>query len=413
MRKEVLPNASKGLRLGIVLHGDYHTDIRVMNELQFLCSIFSTIGILTPRGCYVYTEEPRVPAPISKSLLPKMAINFLFASANSLPFFSWYWAFKIKQFVARFQIDLLHVHDLYMGEPASKVAASHGIPYIIDLHEDFPEAVKSYAWVSKFPYRWFSRPDRWTVKEEFILRQSVGIITLSEAYWQKLAAGYPFLRGVEHVALPNYPDLNKLLSYPIQDVAYHKSGFTLLYFGVIGQRRGLHTASAAVKKLNGMGHPCRLLVIGNVHKAEKPYFERDVLNEYVDHIPWIDLSELPSYLAVCDACISPLVKNPHHESGIANKVYQYMLFGKPLLVSNCAPQEMLVIELGCGLVHQSEDVDDFVEKVKVLMSKEQELNRMGELGKQAVLEKYNTKESGRRLLEFYRRVLDRVETRHT
>ena len=35
------------------------------------------------------------------------------------------------------------------------------------------------------------------------------------------------------------------------------------------------------------------------------------------------------------------IKNEQHESGVANKIFQYMWAGKPLIVSNCLPQQRM------------------------------------------------------------------------
>jgi glycosyltransferase involved in cell wall biosynthesis len=142
-----------------------------------------------------------------------------------------------------------------------------------------------------------------------------------------------------------------------------------------------------------------------VDRKETGYFENEVLNGQVVHIPWIDISELRSYVAYADVCISPLIKNAQHESGVANKVYQYMLYEKPLLVSDCAPQKAIVDTFSCGLSHASEDPLDFAAKLEYLIQNTEERQLMGQRGKEAVLETYNTEIMGGHILKLYMQII--------
>ena len=75
--------------------------------------------------------------------------------------------------------------------------------------------------------------------------------------------------------------------------------------------------------------PSAFLVIGPVDKKDRERFFSKVNSELlagrIYYIPWIDLSELNSYLDISDICIAPFHKNPQHESGVANKIFDYML----------------------------------------------------------------------------------------
>jgi glycosyltransferase involved in cell wall biosynthesis len=53
----------------------------------------------------------------------------------------------------------------------------------------------------------------------------------------------------------------------------------------------------------------------------------------------------------------------HTHVTMPNKVYDYMAFRKPVLVSDCRPMKRLVETHRCGLVFRSQDAEDLVEKV--------------------------------------------------
>ena len=89
-------------------------------------------------------------------------------------------------------------------------------------------------------------------------------------------------------------------------------------------------------------------------------------------------------------CLSPIIKNEQHESGVANKIFQYMLFEKPIIVSNCQPQVEIVKRHRCGLDFRSGDSNDLATKIESLINNPKLAAEMGKNGKNAVLSTYNT-----------------------
>ena len=78
-----------------------------------------------------------------------------------------------------------------------------------------------------------------------------------------------------------------------------------------------------------------------------------------------------------------------------------MLFERPVLVSNCGPQEDVINESKSGLVHIWNSVDDFKEKVIYLHKNKEEAIQMGKNGRKAVSEKYNQAVLIKPMLSFY------------
>ena len=145
-----------------------------------------------------------------------------------------------------------------------------------------------------------------------------------------------------------------------------------------------------------------MLLIGPVDKIEKEMFFEAIsspeIKNSIIHYEWKDISLLPSFISVSDICLSPIVKNDQHESGVANKIFQYMLFERPLIVSNCKPQAIIVEEEQCGVVFNSEDSVDLSEKIIELYKNKELRIAMGKNGKKAVIEKYNTNVVGQHII---------------
>jgi glycosyltransferase involved in cell wall biosynthesis len=196
------------------------------------------------------------------------------------------------------------------------------------------------------------------------------------------------------VVLPNVPDLSKP-EYKNKGIAVNpfKQKFPIIfYYGVIAERRGIFDALDVLINLVKEDHHVNFLLIGPVDKKDKPLFSEiinsDLLAGRIHHIPWIESIEFPAYLEICDICVAPFHKNPQHESGVANKIYDYMLGGKPVIASNCKPQQNLIEKHNCGIIFENKT--EFYDAIVRLLYNKPLRENMGENGRQAIMKEYNT-----------------------
>jgi glycosyltransferase involved in cell wall biosynthesis len=161
---------------------------------------------------------------------------------------------------------------------------------------------------------------------------------------------------------------------------------------VIAERRGIFDALDVLINLVKEDHHVNFLLIGPVDKKDKPLFSEiinsDLLAGRIHHIPWIESIEFPAYLEICDICVAPFHKNPQHESGVANKIYDYMLGGKPVIASNCKPQQNLIEKHNCGIIFENKT--EFYDAIVRLLYNKPLRENMGENGRQAIMKEYNT-----------------------
>jgi glycosyltransferase involved in cell wall biosynthesis len=175
---------------------------------------------------------------------------------------------------------------------------------------------------------------------------------------------------------------------------------------MIGVRRGMAVCFEALKLLVPVIPEVRLLLIGHIDKADRPLFDSYMndaaIRAHTIHYPWKDISEIPSYIAISDVCVSAAINSPQHDSGIGNKIFQYMLFERPVVVTNSKPLTALLDETRCGLIFEDLDAGDMAEKIKTLYRHPEMRCAMGRNGRKAVMEKYNLQMAGKRLGELYR-----------
>ncbi len=395
------------MNIGVIVDNEFSDDIRVYNE----CLILSDAGHKVFVLCLNFGKKPEKEKINAKLMVLRIRINrklknLMFGLFNTIDLYSYWWSGKIDAFIKKYHIEFLHVHDLYMAKAGYMAKKKNAIPMILDLHEYYPYAVRSYQWMNKFPSKYLIRSWVWEKKEGRFLRYADKIVVLSDHFKAQLIKKYKYLKEEQFVIYPNIPNVSELLAYPInKSIIDKQDSFILFYFGGVSMRRGIFIVIDALKLLIDKIPHIKLLIIGPVDKAEQKAFEAAILNEQVrNHIiyyPWKDISLLPSYIRVSDICLSPIEKNEQHESGIANKVYQYMLFERPVLVSNCKPQADLINMAKCGLVYKWNSAEDLSEKVLKLFYNKNMAHKMGENGRKVILAHFNSKTMSKNLLRAY------------
>ena len=401
--------SKSSMKLLVVVDNMYINDPRVRNEVEIATKLGYQVTVLRFKFGTDITPKSFFGEKIISVSLSKKLKDILFGLQNIFPFYDHFWAFHIKKQIKKNKPDLIHVHDLYMSKSAFIATKHYKIPFVVDLHENYPAAINSYEYANRFPKNLIVKPKLWQKKEKSFLNYASGIISLSEHYKNYLIQKYPELTKIEYLVYPNVVNIKQLLNYPINEIDPElKNQKIILYFGVVGKRRGAYTAIDAIKKLVQEEYKVLLLLIGPIDKAEKNELETLInINDnkqFIKHIPWKDISEIPSYIQASYLCISPIVKNDQHESGLANKIFQYMLFEKPIVVSDCQPQVEIVDKHQCGLHFRSEDSEDLAQKIKFLLDHETKAKTMGKNGKVAVMDMYNTEAYTRSFELFYNKI---------
>jgi glycosyltransferase involved in cell wall biosynthesis len=87
------------------------------------------------------------------------------------------------------------------------------------------------------------------------------------------------------------------------------------------------------------------------------------IEELVDFIGWVKENEIPNYLSISKLGLSPLHRNIHHDTTYANKIFQYISFGCPIVSSNVTAQSELIKKYNIGVVFEDRNVMDLTKKI--------------------------------------------------
>jgi len=383
------------MNIGVIVDNEYNNDKRVEREAGILKDAGHSVYVLCfGFGGKSYPGQEGI--EISRIRINRKLKDILFFFQNRLPAYEKLWSRRISRFIKEKNLGFLHVHDLYMSKAASEGIRCSGkkVSMVLDLHENYPYAVTSYNWSRGLVRNFLARPNLWQKKEREYLSYADKIIVLSEDYRDVLTEKYPELLPGRFGIIPNVPDIRvwqKGSEVPAK--ANVREGTTVvLYFGVIAERRGVFDVLEVYSELAAERFPSVFLVIGPVDKRDRKRFfsliKSPDLRDNVHYVPPVGFNELPSYLDISDICLAPFHRNPQHESGIANKIFDYLLGKKPVIVSDCKPQKRLVEKYACGLVYS--DNKGMKEAIRELSANPGMRIRMGENGFRAVTEELNS-----------------------
>jgi len=397
--------ANEDIRIGMVLDKTL-PDTRVENEAGILGEAgFKVVLLALDYSGKKPKYEERGAYTIYWLSFKKWVVNKLRPFSGTIfDIYSILWWLIIRKYIKEEKIDILHLHDLYMALPV----LGKNKPFTVDLHENYPATVVSYNWSHKFPLNLILKKSIWKKQEERVLREAKGIIALSEEYSDLLEEEYSENSlGDKFCIYPNVPDLSYLRKLKCDKEIFRSEGrFTLFYYGVVAERRGIFECFDALKKLKSEISDLHMLIVGPLDNTDRNRFEEGLIefSEMMTYIPWVDFSDFASLIKEVDICLSPIKKNEHHESGIANKVFQYMYFRKPMIVSNCLPQQRVVENYHCGYVYKSGDYHDLARVIAQAYSEQDRFADMGDRVHKAVEEEFNTQIMGKNLAGFYSKI---------
>jgi glycosyltransferase involved in cell wall biosynthesis len=316
---------------------------------------------------------------------------------------------KINQFIAETNIEALHIHDIRIAEAVYNANKKHNLPVVLDLHDNMPEVMKLYPHLQKFPGKYIISPKKWKEKEEQFILKAKRVISVSPEFIEGLEERLPSEKD-KFVLVPNTIRKSFIEDYTIDKSITEKyeNKFVILYLGDTHIRRGLQTAIGSVKELKDKIPNLKLVIVGKnttdtILKAQVKALE---IQDFVDFEGWQNVSLFQSYILSSAICISPLHRNLQHDVAYANKIFQYMSLGKPLLVSDAIAQKRLIKKVNSGLVHQEKNVEDFTNKILELFENESLRNELGNNGKKFIENEFSWEQTSKKLLHLYETLLD-------
>lgn len=388
----------------MILDGSFPPDPRVENEA--MCLIEK--GIKVHLFCLDYTRKKKVNENINgiqvyRLKLPRLVYS-LSALAYTLPLYHFLLSLRLYSFIKINKIDRLHIHDIQVARSVFWINRLFRLKIVLDLHENRPEIMKYYYHVNTRLGKLLISPSRWKKFEFRYIRKADSVITVTQE-----AADYYVKNTLESsnkfCVVPNTVRKSFYLNFTQKEdiLSSLKNSFTLLYLGDTGLRRGLMTVFKSLNFLIPVIPNIKIVVVGKSKEDSilKNFVVKNNYQKYVIFKGWQDFNLFQSYILASNIGICPIHKNLHHDTTYANKIFQYMALGRPIVVSNCTSQQNLVEKYKCGLVFSDRNQKDFADKILALYKDKNFYKDLSLNALTAVRENLNWETTSKNLLKLY------------
>jgi len=314
------------------------------------------------------------------------------------------WSRSIRRRVRAFRPDLVIARDIPLALPTAAACKRAGIPWVIDMAEHYPVAMRTWKKYQRNPFTRFAIntlrvPDR--IEKRAVLRAD-GILPVVEEQKERLIGEYG-CRPDKIVPVLNTPETGRLP----KSIPAHKPAGHFGYHGVVIQDRDLLTVVrgfeiAAEQNPNltltiaGEGESLpdvRALLCASRHRNRVTLTGRKFKPE--------DAAAL--YSAV-DYGIVSWVVNDFTNTTIANKFFDYAAFGKPMVFAETAPMVRLMKTMDCGFGYKGGDPVSCADAMLKLVAANYE--KLGTNGRNAVEAQYNWDVDSRRMVHFVTGLID-------
>lgn len=303
---------------------------------------------------------------------------------------------------------LKSIHDLpdiiYCAVPsltatglAGKYASAHGIKFVTDVQDIWPEAFeiavgnKVLSKIAFAPFHWYANQG---------YRCADKVIGVSDTYRDRglkpcrpNTPGLTVYLGNDGVAFDNAKEENK--------IAKPEDEFWIAYIGTLGYSYDLKCVidaiASAQKKTKSS--KIRFVVMGDGplrNQFEDYAKEKDILATFTGSIPY---PEMVGRMCSCDVVVNPIIKGG--AQSITNKVGDYALSGLPVInTQECPEYRNLIDEYNCGINCEVGNSGEVAEAIIRLIEDPKLRKELGADGHRLGLERFDRLNSYKKIVDF-------------
>ncbi len=293
---------------------------------------------------------------------------------------------KVYRKAVSMNCDVYHFHDpelIFIGFKLKSI----GKKVVYDVHEDLPRQILSKPYFSLIPKAIIG----WIFEkiENHLAKRFNYIVTVTshiENRFKKI--------NTNTITVKNFPEIvnNNV------DMNWNNKKNIICYVGSISEVRGIKEIVTALNKLDVV------LYLGGLFNSKK--IENEVKNmeawSKVVEFGYVNSEQANQIYKEAKVGLVLLHPTINYLDALPTKMFEYMLAGLPLIVSNIPLWEKIVIENKCGLVVNPFDIGDITNKIQYLLTNNDIAQKMGANGRLAVKSKYNWITEKTKLIEIYK-----------
>ena len=371
-------------------------DTRVWQEATTLAANGYTVSVICPKGKgYTQDEEFLQGVHIFRHDLPEEgngAFGYLKEYTSAL---------REETRLARkvykeIGFDVIHgcnpPDDIYM---VAKKFKKYGVKYIFDHHDICPELFEAKLGKKSGPLYWSQ-----LFFEHQTYRNCTFAFVTNESY-KKIAIERGGMEPDKVIVLRSGPKLERMkIMDPVESI---KRGYKYMvgYLGVIGQQEGVEYLLEAAKYIKERENNVFWGIVGGGPHLEalKKQAHGMGLDDCVEFTGRAPDQQMLEYLNTADVCVNSDKYNVMNDKSTMNKILEYMALAKPIVQFDLTEGRYSAQK--ASLYAKNNDAVDMAKKIIELLNDPDKRKRMGEYGRNRVINELSWEHTSKALLEGY------------
>jgi glycosyltransferase involved in cell wall biosynthesis len=294
-----------------------------------------------------------------------------------------------------------HPFVSYFGK---HLANKYGAKFVYEIRDLWPLAIKEMGGFSDFhPYILALKS-----VEKFSVKNADLVVSVKQGDFEYLNDEYNLDKN-KFAYIPNGLDVASWTFSEIPDRILSQvptEKFIIGYVGALSAAYDIGALISAAEKLSKIDSAIHFVIAGSGQELEKyKLICREKSLKNLSFLGYIETKYVPNLLRYFNLCYIGLKKVRVYEYGIsANKIFEYMIAGKPILASYSTKYDP-VVSAKCGISVSPENVDEIVAGVISMKKKSRaELDKLGQNGRKYFFKEHDFRILGKRYLELLRKL---------
>lgn len=389
----------KGKILIIVENLPVPFDTRVWQEATTLVQNGYTVSVISPVGKgYTAKEETMDGVHIFRHDLPE-------EGNGALGYFREYGtALKeelrlAKKVYREIGFDVIQgcnpPDDIYLVASRFK---KYGVKYVFDHHDICPELFEAkFGNTTNLLYK----SQIWLERQTY--RHCTFAFVTNESY-RKIAIERGKMPPDRVIILRSGPRLERMQMMPPDPSIRRGYRYMVGYLGVIGQQEGVEYLLEAAREIRAHENDVFWGIVGGGPHLEtlKKQAHDMGLDDCVEFTGRVPDEQMLRYLNTADVCVNSDTYNAMNDKSTMNKILEYMALGKPIVQFDLTEGRFSAQE--ASLYARNNDARDMTLKIRQLLDDPDRRKKMGEFGRNRIVNELNWEVTSRALLEGYEKL---------
>lgn len=267
------------------------------------------------------------------------------------------WAVRTGSRLERPDVVFASSTPLTVGDIGRRIAARHGVPFVFEVRDLWPEVPIALGALRLPPLRWMARrmAARTYAAATRVVALSTDMARVIETW------GVP----ADRVSVgPNACDIDAFGSAEAEahrDAERERRGwqgkFVAIHPGAMGRVNGLDYVLDAGKALDRMGEDGIVLALVG-EGSERPRLEARIAAEGIRSVavaPAVPKRTMPAVLAAADVGLVTVADRPYLDTNSANKFFDFLAAGRPIVLNYAGWQASVLGDSGAGVAVSPSD----------------------------------------------------------